>query len=218
MCIDRRTKENLDIVKRVLDGERYHYLSEDNCPVIMFPMVIKARISRIEYKVRAFDDAILVFAEAPVIAPCEDEERMGEVTEMICRINYGLRAGSFDLDVCSGKLIFRCCIDCEDIIPSEEMVRNSIACTSSMFRRYADAILDVFFGGGSAEEAVAYADFIGRMKEILEKDLAGGDDGDEDDSDGDEYGDEYDDECDDDDDGDDDGDDDDGCSAGENDD
>ena len=89
---------------------------------------------------------------------------------------------------------------------------------SSMFRRYADAILDVFFGGGSAEEAVSYADFIGRMKEILEKDLAGGDDGDEDDSDGDEYGDEYDDECDDDDDGDDDGDDDDGCSAGENDD
>ncbi|MCD7757610.1 MAG: hypothetical protein LUH45_05500, partial [Clostridiales bacterium] len=45
-------------------------------------------------------------------------------------------------------------IDCDCVIPSAEVIKNSIYCTSAMFRRYGDGIASILFAGGSAREAI----------------------------------------------------------------
>ena len=184
MCSNDRTAENFEKVKKVLDGMGIKYTIDEEEKMFRFSMEITSKITCITYRVVVFDDAVLVCALSPIAAPYKDRKLMREVTEMICRINYGFRIGSFDLDVRDGQLIFRCYVDFEDVDPSDGMIENAIVCPSSMFCRYGDAIADVFFGAASAKEAVFLAEHSDKVTGWLDGvDDSDSDDGDSDDND-----------------------------------
>ena len=79
---------------------------------------------------------------------------MSSMAEFVCRANYGLVNGNFELDMRDGEIRFKCFVDCEGITPTSEMVRNSIHCPAAMFKRYGAGIVDIIFGKSSALGAV----------------------------------------------------------------
>lgn len=171
----RHSEEIAEAVRKHLDSADMHYsfLKERGT----FTYYMRFRFSFFQYvvvNIRILDDAFIVLAGSPIFAPHRDKKLMHEAAEMLCRMNFGLRGGAFDLDVDDGELSFRRFIDCTGIVPSEEMVGSALSDASSAFRVYGKAIAEVFLGVSSAEDAVRRAE-----KEFL----GSGDDHDDDDDD-----------------------------------
>ena len=64
------------------------------------------------------------------------------------------RADFERFDFRDGEIRFRSYIDCENLLPSTTVVKNSIHCTAAMVKRYAPGILDIIFGGVKAKDAI----------------------------------------------------------------
>lgn len=138
------------------------YLSEDNWKfnfdeddkVFTFNLSIDGQLQHLGYMVFVRDDNYSVYAMAPIRADHEDEEIMSRIAEFICRANYGLRNGNFELDMSDGEIRYKVFVDCEDIIPSRHMIKNSILMSAAMFERYSPGFIKVMFKDANPEEAV----------------------------------------------------------------
>lgn len=108
--------------------------------------------------IRIFDQGFIIHASSPISAPHKDKKRMREAAEMLCRMNFGLRAGAFDLDVSDGEFSFRRFVDCTDIIPSRKMIDMALSAVSFAFYAYGKAIAEVFLGVSPAKDAVRRAE------------------------------------------------------------
>lgn len=100
------------------------------------------------------DDEYMVYTYCPVGVDENDDEMMLRMTEFICRVNYGLRTGNFELDCNDGEIRFKCHVICEDIIPTAAIVNRSIYTSVLMFERYGSGILDIIFTDASPKDAV----------------------------------------------------------------
>lgn len=95
--------------------------------------------------------------------------------------NYGLKNGCFELYFRDGEIRFRSFIDCEDVMPSTEVIQNSIHCTAAMFKRYAPGIVDIIFSGCTAKEAIAKCEkspedeLRSMIREVVGEDMDGSD-------------------------------------------
>lgn len=77
------------------------------------------------------------------------------MAEFVCRANYGLRDGNFEMDFNDGELRYKCYVNCADRLPSVEAVEKSITCPAAMFSRYSDGIVQILFSDISPADAVA---------------------------------------------------------------
>ena len=75
------------------------------------------------------------------------------MAEFICHTNYGIKNGCFEFDFEDGEIRFRSYIDCDNNMPSVEVVKNSVHCIAAMYKRYAQGFTDIIFGGASAIDA-----------------------------------------------------------------
>ena len=115
----------------------------------------------------------------PIGADHTDCNMMAQMAEFLCRANYGLKNGCFELDFRDGEIRFRSFIDCEDVMPSTEVIKNSIHCTAAMFKRYASGIIDIIFSGCTAREAITKceksteAELRSMVSEVVGEDMDG---------------------------------------------
>lgn len=98
---------------------------------------------------------MVVYGICPIGADRDDEKMMAQMAEFICRANFGLKNGCFEFDFRDGEIRYKSFIDCDDVLPSTEVVKNSIHCTAAMYKRYAAGITSIIFAGSSAKEAIA---------------------------------------------------------------
>lgn len=117
-------------------------------------MRLTSRIKKISYFIEVEDDEYIVYADCPIGADSDDNAMMATMAEFICRANYTWRNGSFDLDMRDGEIRFKHYVDCKGIVPSIEIVKNSISYPAKMFNRYAPGIVGIIFSGLSAKEAI----------------------------------------------------------------
>ncbi|MDO5309213.1 MAG: YbjN domain-containing protein [Planctomycetia bacterium] len=90
----------------------------------------------------------------PISADDEDQEAILKVAEFVCRANYGLVLGHFNLDMRDGEIQYQTTIDCTDIeAPSTHMVNRALAVTLKMCEKYAPGFQSIIFAGQSAKEA-----------------------------------------------------------------
>lgn len=126
------------------------------------------------------------FAEAMrnIMRNNEAEQKKTEsehVDEETDEENYGLKNGCFELYFRDGEIRFRSFIDCEDVMPSTEVIKNSIHCTAAMFKRYAPGIVDIIFSGCTAKEAIAKCEkspedeLRSMIREVVGEDMDGSD-------------------------------------------
>lgn len=114
--------------------------------------------SKLEYQVLVGEDHYIVRACFPLNASYDNQRKIGKIAEMVCRMNYGLKNGSFDLDFSDGEISYRVYVDCDRLPLSNSRIADSILLPSLRFEQYGDAILSVLSGIASPEEAVAAAE------------------------------------------------------------
>jgi hypothetical protein len=147
--------EIVNVVKKFLTDDDWHYSFNEETGIFRFGLRIRSKIQNISYVIDVHDDEFVTYGICPIGADREDPEMMAQMAEFICRANYGLKNGCFELDFSDGEIRFRSFVDCDDLLPSTEVVKNSIHCTAAMIKRYAAGIVDIIFGGASAKDAIA---------------------------------------------------------------
>lgn len=141
-------------IDEFLANDDWRYSFDEQKGVFKFSLSIKGKIKNICYLVVVKDNAYIVYAIAPIGADEDDKKTMSEMAEFVCRANYGIKNGNFELDMDDGELRFKCYVDCDGIVPTTEIVKSSIYCPATMFDHYGDGIVDIIFGGITGKEAV----------------------------------------------------------------
>ncbi len=111
-------------------------------------------MKNVQYVVGINERDYNVYAISPLSVDQDDPEQMGKMAEFICRANYGLRDGNFEMDFNDGELRYKCFMNCNGSIPTKNMVGASIHCPAAMFDRYSKGIMQILFGDMSAAEAI----------------------------------------------------------------
>lgn len=151
----RYSEEIADIIRTFLTEDDWKFDFDEERGIFRFGVAITSKLKNLRYFVPVREDAYTVYAISPIDADAEDKDVMNEMASFICRANYGLRNGNFELDMTDGEIRYKTFVDCDGSMPSEEIVKGSIIIPSMMFDRYAPGILDIMFKGSTAEEAIA---------------------------------------------------------------
>jgi len=134
-----------------LDSEGYHYSFDREKGLIRltFSSDCKAGDRNILIVIRESD--YFVFNTLDIHA---DKQSRPVVAELMTRINYTRAFTNFEMDFSDGEMRIRNCQDCENCLPSREVVRNSLGFVLTDFTRYADKILGVMYGFMTVEQAM----------------------------------------------------------------
>lgn len=152
---ERTYSQNIaNAIKEFLTNDDWYFSFDEKRGMFKFGLCLKGKIKKIDYLICVRDDEYIVYAISPIGANENNEKMMTAMAEFVCRANYGLKNGNFELDMRDGEIRFKCFVDCDTITPTQEMVRNSILCPAAMFDNYSDGIVGIIFGDMSAKEAV----------------------------------------------------------------
>ena len=151
------TKYSRDIAEAVRsfladDGWKFDF--DDERGIFKFATKINGKMKSVNYYIMIHNDAYTSYAISPMKADQEDADVVKNLNEFINRANYGLRNGNFEVDMRDGEIRYKVYVNCSGMIPSREVVKDSIIIPALMFERYSPGILGVLFSGTSAAEAI----------------------------------------------------------------
>lgn len=148
------SKSIANAINKFLTDNDLNFSFDEQLGQFILSSGIKSKLKKLNYIINVEDYAFIVYAISPIGVDADDENSMTEMAEFVCRANYGLRRGNFELDMRDGEIRYKCHVDCKGIIPTNEMVANNIITPIAMFDRYGDGIVDIIFGNVPAKEAV----------------------------------------------------------------
>lgn len=105
--------EIVNVVKKFLDDDDWHYSFNEETGIFRFSLRIRGKIQSISYVIDVHEDEFITYGMSPIGADGEDTEMMAQMAEFICRANYGMKNGCFELDR-DGEIRFRSFVDCEE--------------------------------------------------------------------------------------------------------
>jgi len=144
----------VNAIKQFLDSDDWNYRFDSDKGLFRFGLNLQGPIKQVNYIIDAQEDEYVLYAISPIGAESTDANMMAKMAEFVCRANYGFKNGCFELDMSDGEIRFRSYVDCEDQIPSQQVIKNSIYCPAAMFRRYAPGITSIIFNDANPAEAV----------------------------------------------------------------
>ena len=100
------------------------------------------------------EDCFNVFAFSKLNADPENKRQMANMALFLTRANYGLKAGNFEMDCRDGEIRYKTYVDCEDGLPTDNLISNAIGIAVAMVRRYAPGIIQVLVNHMDPEKAV----------------------------------------------------------------
>ena len=101
------------------------------------------------------DNHFRTYIVSPIGADPKDGAKMAAMAEFICRANYGLYNGGFEMDFNDGEIRYKSYADCSGgLTPPEEVIGNSITVGINMCNVFLPGMKDVLFNGVSPKEAV----------------------------------------------------------------
>lgn len=143
-----------NVIKGFLDNDDWHYSFDEKKGMFRFGLNLRSKLKNIQYFVDVKDDEFICYAISTIGGDEDDNKMMASLAEFICRANYGLKNGNFELDYRDGEIRYKSFVDCDEVMPSEEVVHNAIYCTATMFDRYAPGFLGIIFNDMSAKDAI----------------------------------------------------------------
>ena len=147
-------QEIVDAVRSFLDEVAWRYRFDSDAGVFHFGVNLHGKIKNVQYYVGINERDYVVYAVSPLSVDQGDSDQMQKMSEFVCRANYGLRDGNFELDFRDGELRYKCFMNCNGVIPNSNMVASSIHCPAAMFDRYGKGIVQILFNDMSAEDAI----------------------------------------------------------------
>ena len=147
------SKELAGLVKDYLKSNGYLFTFDKEKGIFQFSVGLNGRLKRVATFINVDHDAISFVTVSPIGADSNDEEMLSRMAVFLCRKNYELKNGSFQLDVRDGEIRYRVFVNCDKMVPSEEIINISCMLGPFMFESYGSAILSIIYAGASAEEA-----------------------------------------------------------------
>lgn len=149
------SKEIANAINNFLVNDDWNFSFDEEKGIFRFGVSLDSKIKKINYSVKVNAHGFTVYVISPIGVEEHDRDMMLNMAEFICRANYVLRSGNFELDMEDGEIRYKIYTDCDGgIIPTYEMVKNSIHCPAIMFDQYAPGIIDIIFGNVSAMDAI----------------------------------------------------------------
>lgn len=172
------SKSIANAINNFLTADDWHFSFDDQRGLFKFGLCLKGKIKKINYIIDVKEDEYIAYAISPLGADEDDEKMMATMAEFVCRANYGLKSGNFELDMRDGEIRFKSFVDCDGITPTAEMVRNSIHCPAAMFDRYGAGLVDIIFSNASAKDAIAKCEKspVEELRALLGEELDGDED------------------------------------------
>ncbi len=146
--------EIMEAVKNFLDEDGWRYSIESDKGVFRFGVNLRGKLKNVQYLVGINERDYNVYAVSPLSADQDEPEQIAKMAEFVCRANYGLKDGNFELDCDDGELRYKCYMNCNGVIPTREMIGTSIRCPAAMFERYSKGIMQILFGDMSPADAI----------------------------------------------------------------
>lgn len=135
------------------DDWRFDFNEGEGC--FRFTLTLDGKLKEARYWILINEDDYTVYAYSPIGADKGDERMMSAMADFICRANYGMKNGNFELDMMDGEIRYKCYVDCDGALPCDDVIRNSIYCPAHMLERYGAGIVDIVCLDGSAGDAIA---------------------------------------------------------------
>lgn len=148
------SKNIAEAINCYLNENEWYFSFDEEDGVFQFPVAVQGKIKNVYSFVDVQKDSYTVLAYVPIGADASDSKIMSAMAEFICRANYGLDNGNFELDMDDGEIRYKCFVDCDGILPSSDIIENSIYCPIEMFERYGEGFAGVILGELDAREAV----------------------------------------------------------------
>lgn len=142
-----------ETINNFLIEDDWHFEFDEEKGIFRFDLSIKSKIKNLSYVIVVNEDDFSIYATSPVGADSDDDDMMAEMAEFITRVNYGMKNGNFEMDYRDGEIRYKVFVDCEESLPDDVVIKNGIFVISSVFRRYANGITGIIFGGLSGQEA-----------------------------------------------------------------
>ena len=149
------SQDIVDEIRGFLIDDDWKFDFDDEKGIFRFGVNIGGKMKHVNYFLPVRDDSYTVYAISPINGDSDDPRVMNGLAEFVCRANYGLRNGNFELDMRDGEVRYKVFVNCEGLLPSRDIVRESIIIPAMMFERYSPGVLDVIFKGVSAAEAIS---------------------------------------------------------------
>ena len=92
-----------------------------------------------------------VYVYFPLKVP---EKHRLAVSELMTRINYGLRIGNFEFDMKDGEVRYKASIDVEGSELVTKMIHNMVRASLSTSNTYVPAVMHICYGNKTAIEAL----------------------------------------------------------------
>lgn len=146
-------KENAEYVKKILDGDDWHYDMQDHGTVMTFTGGIggfKGIYKSFQFVLFVGDDEAQSFASYPVFA----KEKLPETAEFITRVNYGLKFGQFQMDYEDGEVRFHLAFPMTAVRADELTLPTLLALPAHMLDQFSKGYMEVLMGVKSPEEAI----------------------------------------------------------------
>lgn len=134
------------------DGWNYDFNEKKG--IFRFDLNIRGKIKEICYSIYVYSEFFTTYATSPIGADEDDEAMMSKMSEFINRANFGLKRGNFEFDLENGEIRFKYFNDCKGIVPTAEMIGNSIYCIAAVFEQYSEGIVNIIFTDMNAKDAV----------------------------------------------------------------
>lgn len=144
------SKEIASRITRFLDNDDWRYSLNEEKEIITMNLTLSNKMKKVEIMIDLRDDKFFVYMTYPLGA--EKAERP-EVVDLINRINYNLMFGCFEMDNRDGEIRFRMPVDCDNCMPSQEVIKHAIYRSAATCKKYGDAFAQVIMGFGTGEEA-----------------------------------------------------------------
>lgn len=147
-------REIAEAVKRLLDEDGWHYNFDSENGLFRFNLTLIGKLKNVQYFICINDSDYIVYVVSPLSADRTDPEQMMRMAEFVCRVNYGLRDGNYEMDFEDGELRYKYFVNCEGSMPNRAMIKKSILYPQVMYERFGNGILMVLFSNMPVGEAV----------------------------------------------------------------
>ncbi|MCR4887589.1 MAG: YbjN domain-containing protein [Ruminococcus sp.] len=164
-------KKIANAIHNFLKEDDWHFSFDEQKGSFRFGLSLKGKLRNVKYSVHVREDDYSVYVTSPLSADADDKDMIARMSEFICRANYGLIRGSFELDVCDGEIQFKFYVPCNGSMPSDKTIGESIYIPSQMFKKYGEGIVNIIFRDTSAEEAIMKCENSGdnRVRRLIQQ-------------------------------------------------
>lgn len=148
------SNEIVNTLKQFFQEDDWHYDFIAERGIFQLGVNLKCELNTLHYFIDVHDDHYIVYARPDLKGNTEKPKVMAELAEFICRANYGLKYGCFELDCNDGELRYRYSVDCADTLPGFRTMRGSLVIPALTFEKYCDGLLAVMLVGIPAKQAI----------------------------------------------------------------